>query len=182
MWRSAGSFTFVIDGSHRLSALAAWINDDYGDGIISKQFYDGKIPEEQVEIAEKTRSIVKKRIGSFKDYELAIKFPEKVDEKIALRAKILGALAIQLQWVEGDSSTAEISFFKINQHAAPIDATELRLLKSRKNLMDWLQERLSEVVRDINIGRVLKKTFNWKLKSWLRKLMKFSFLPSLRIL
>jgi hypothetical protein len=39
LWRYAGSYVFVIDGSHRLSALAAWINDDYGDGDISKQFY-----------------------------------------------------------------------------------------------------------------------------------------------
>ncbi|WJW97227.1 HNH endonuclease family protein [Priestia aryabhattai] len=132
LWRSASSFTFVIDGSHRISALAAWINDDYGDGLISKQFYDGKVPDEQIEIAEKTRAIVKKKIGSFLDYQLAIKSPEKVDAKIAQRAKSLGALAIQLQWVEGDSSTAETSFFKINQHAAPIDPTEMRLLKSRK--------------------------------------------------
>lgn len=132
LWRSASSFTFVIDGSHRISALAAWINDDYGDGLITKKFYDGKVPEEQIDIAEQTRAMVKKRIGSFQDYLLAIKNPEKVNEKIARRAKSLGALAIQLQWVEGDSSTAEISFFKINQHAAPIDPTEMRLLQSRK--------------------------------------------------
>lgn len=132
LWRSASSFTFVIDGSHRISALAAWINDDYGDGLITKQFYDGRVPDEQIEIAEQTRAIIKKKIGSFSDYQLAIKSPEKVDAKIAQRAKSLGALAIQLQWVEGDSSTAETSFFKINQHAAPIDPTEMRLLKSRK--------------------------------------------------
>lgn len=28
LWRNAGSYTFVLDGSHRLSALAAWANDD----------------------------------------------------------------------------------------------------------------------------------------------------------
>ena len=48
LWRSTGGYLFVIDGSHRLSSLAAWINDDYGDGTISKQFYDGIIPEEQI--------------------------------------------------------------------------------------------------------------------------------------
>ena len=47
-------------------------------------------------------------------------------------AKNLGALAIQLQWVEGDAGKAESSFFKINQQAAPIDKTELKLLEERK--------------------------------------------------
>jgi hypothetical protein len=41
-------------------------------------------------------------------------------------------LGIQLQWVEGDSSKAEASFFKINQKAAPIGKTEMRLLQARK--------------------------------------------------
>ncbi|MCX7593107.1 MAG: DUF262 domain-containing protein [Fischerella sp.] len=45
LWRSSSSYYFVIDGSHRLSSLIAWINDDYGDGQISKQFYDGEITE-----------------------------------------------------------------------------------------------------------------------------------------
>ena len=29
LWRSTGGYLFVIDGSHRLSALAAWVNNDY---------------------------------------------------------------------------------------------------------------------------------------------------------
>jgi hypothetical protein len=27
LWRSTGGYLFVIDGSHRLSALSAWVND-----------------------------------------------------------------------------------------------------------------------------------------------------------
>ena len=30
LWH-AGDFNFVVDGAHRLSALLAWIHDDYGD-------------------------------------------------------------------------------------------------------------------------------------------------------
>jgi hypothetical protein len=132
LWRSASSYTFVIDGSHRLSALAAWINNDYGDGEISKEFYAGDIPDEQLESAQAARKLINKKIGAFKDYLLALKSPDKVDQKIISRARSLGTLAIQLQWVEGDASKAEASFFKINQQAAPIDETELRLLKARK--------------------------------------------------
>lgn len=133
MWKSASSYIFIIDGSHRLSALAAWINNDYGDGTLSKRFYDGIIPDEQLAIAQKTRTLIHKEIGAYSDFTLAAKNPEKVKTQIAERAKRLGALAIQLQWVNGDSSKAESSFFKINQQASPIDNTELRILKARKN-------------------------------------------------
>ena len=41
-------------------------------------------------------------------------------------------MGIQLQWVQGDSSKAEDSFFRINQQASPIDETEKRVLKARR--------------------------------------------------
>lgn len=132
LWRSSAGYIFVIDGSHRLSALAGWINDDYGHGSISKAFYDGIIPEEQISVAEETAKAIRKRIGSYADYKLALTNPEKVAPEIVRRSKNLGALAIQVQWVEGDATKAENSFFKINQQAAPIDKTELVLLESRK--------------------------------------------------
>jgi Protein of unknown function DUF262/HNH endonuclease len=132
LWRSTGGYLFVIDGSHRLSALSAWVNDDYGDGKISKLFYDGAIPDEQLAIAQETRKLVEKTMGSYEDFRLALAYPDKVRPEIVKYAKNLGALAIQLQWVEGDARKAENSFFKINQQAAPIDKTELKLLESRK--------------------------------------------------
>lgn len=132
LWRSSGGYLFVIDGSHRLSSLSAWVNDDYGDGDISKMFYDGIIPDEQIEVAEKTRKLINSTIGSYKDYKLALTYPDKVKAEIVANAKNLGALAIQLQWVEGDATKAENSFFKINQQAAPIDKTELKLLETRR--------------------------------------------------
>jgi hypothetical protein len=132
LWRSTGGYLFVIDGSHRLSALSAWVNDDYGDGEISKLFYDGMIPDEQLSIAQETRKLINKTMGAYKDYRLALTYPDKVKPETVKHAKNLGALAIQLQWVEGDARKAENSFFKINQQAAPIDKTELKLLESRK--------------------------------------------------
>lgn len=131
LWRSASGYLFIIDGSHRLSALAAWINDDFGGGEISKKFYDGIIPDDQIEIAEETRKLVRSEVGLYSDYKLALTNPEKVPKNLLTRAKNLAALAIQLQWVEGDAAKAEQSFFKINQQAAPIDKTELVLLEAR---------------------------------------------------
>lgn len=130
LWR-AGSHIFVIDGAHRLSALVAWVHDDYGDGDTSKRFFEGRIPEEQVSAADYTRKLIKRKLGSFQEHKFAIQFPEKSKPEIVDRARRLGAQAVQLQWVQGDASKAEASFFKINQSATPIDKTELRLLKSR---------------------------------------------------
>lgn len=131
LWQ-AGSQVFVIDGAHRLSALIAWVHDDYGDGKTSKLFFDGTIPEEQLQVADQTRRLVGKQFGSYADHTFSVEHPEKAKQEVLHRAKRLGSFSIQLQWVKGDSTKAEESFFKINQQASPIDQTELRLLRSRK--------------------------------------------------
>jgi hypothetical protein len=58
--------------------------------------------------------------------------PTSYEQKTLESARILSSAAIQLQWVEGDVSSAENSFFNINQQGAPINKTELKLIKSRK--------------------------------------------------
>ncbi|WP_293151491.1 HNH endonuclease signature motif containing protein [Okeania sp. SIO2C9] len=162
---------FVIDGSHRLSSLSAWVNDDYGDGDISKYFYDTMIPDEQKEIADQTRKLVNKKVGSYRDFRLALTHPDKVKPEIVEYSKNLAALAIQLQWVEGDASKAENSYFKINQQSAPIDKTERKLLKSRRkpnsiaaraiirsgkgnkywsSFSDEIQNQIQEIAEEIN--------------------------------
>jgi hypothetical protein len=130
LWRG-GANIFVIDGAHRLSALIAWVQDDCGDGLVSKLFYSGALPEEQVRAAERTRKFLKKAIGSYQDHKNAIQHPDQFASETVARARRLASLALQLQWVTGDATKAEASFFKINQQAAPIDKTELRLLQSR---------------------------------------------------
>lgn len=131
LWRNQSGFIFVIDGAHRLSSLSAWINDDYGDGIISHEYYETFIPEDQRKIAERTRKIINDKIGSFEEiFNIRRKSDEISDGKLRI-ANNLGSLAIQVQWVEGDSSSAEESFLKINQSATKISNAELELIKSR---------------------------------------------------
>jgi hypothetical protein len=108
------------------------VQDDYGDGLVSKLFYDASLPEEQINAADRTRKHVKKNIGSYQDHRDAIHHPDKFPPEVTNRARRLASLALQLQWVKGDATKAEASFFKINQQAAPIDKTELRLLQARK--------------------------------------------------
>ncbi|MFO0799242.1 MAG: DUF262 domain-containing protein [Gemmataceae bacterium] len=129
LWRSQ-SHIFVIDGAHRLGALIAWVHDDYGDNTRSHAYFGNVIPPEQKEAADKTRALIKKSIGTFKEHQLASGNPSAPPE-LRARAKLLGSLAVQIQWVSGDSYKAEDSFFRINQEAAPIDKTELLILRSR---------------------------------------------------
>jgi hypothetical protein len=132
LWRNQSGYIFVIDGAHRLSSLGAWINDDYGDGSISLNYFGNFISAEQKEIAEKTRTLVNKTIGSFKEISEICRGVISTDDRKKEIAKNLGALALQLQWVEGDANKAEDSFLKINQSATKISDAELELIKNRE--------------------------------------------------
>lgn len=131
---SNGENNFVIDGAHRLSALIAWVHDDYGDKEISRKFFQNYIPPEQERAAQRTRALINKAIGPYSEIKSAPEH-EAVSRPEALRlAKRLGSAVIKVQWVQTrDASKAEASFFKINQGGTQIDPTEIRILKSRNS-------------------------------------------------
>ena len=133
MWRSplTGNI-FVIDGAHRLSALIAWVHDDYGDRQISTRFFGNTIAPEQELSASTTRDFIKNSIGSYEQLKYLVQHQESATEQQIRRAKNAGILPIELQWVTGDASKAEASFFAINQSATAIDPTELRIIKARR--------------------------------------------------
>ena len=54
LWKSP-NFIFAIDGGHRISALRAWMEDDYGDRTISGVFYNNQLSKSQKSIAARTR-------------------------------------------------------------------------------------------------------------------------------
>lgn len=131
LWQR-GADTFVIDGAHRLSALLAWIHDDYGDRSRSIGFFGSQLPPEQIAVAEKTRRLVNKTIGPYSKFKgLAASGVEaSLDDRAVLEGLRNNSLIVQ--WVPAsDADTAEKSFFKINQAAQPIDPTERRILQSR---------------------------------------------------
>jgi hypothetical protein len=133
LWQS-GKDVFVIDGAHRLSALIAWVHNDYGDGPTSKKFFDGRIPEEQKAIADRTRKLIHGALGSYVDFTHASKNLATADEKTRERVGRLATNSLVAQWVPaGDAKAAEDSFFKINQAATPINPTETRILRSRNS-------------------------------------------------
>lgn len=132
LWPNERGLNFVVDGSHRLSALIAWVQNDYGDGDISLPFFDHDIEDEQKERAKKTRVMVEKAFGSYADHVKAIETPESYGPDIVNRARRFARLSLDLQWVRGDATRAEESFKRINQQAAMITPLELELINSRR--------------------------------------------------
>lgn len=131
LWKSP-TYIFVIDGGHRLSALRAWIEDDYGDGQISNSFYKGEISDEQRRVAQRTRAMVERDIGRFTSLKAIVQNNITAADAQAIRARRLFARGLNLQWVQGSASIAESSFFKINSQGTPLDDTEEMLLRNRK--------------------------------------------------
>jgi len=131
LWQHEG-LLFVIDGSHRLSALIAWVHDDYGDGALSRSFFDNVIPEEQRKAAVLTREMVKKSFGSYKTHLEAVQKPDAYHADLVTRARRLAYRTLNLQWMSGDAKKAEQAFIRINQQAAMIQPEELKLIESRK--------------------------------------------------
>lgn len=130
-WQSPSRLSFVIDGAHRLSAVMAWLNDDYGAGQKSIEFYNNNIPDEQRRIHLKTKQLVDAEIGSFRDVQAETKH-SGTNPRLAERARALGHATIPLLWIRSaQSEKAEHAFLTINRSAVQIDSTELRVLQSR---------------------------------------------------
>lgn len=128
-----GEEVFVIDGAHRLSALIAWIRDDYGDGSASNASFGSGLTDEQQKIAERTRKKIKKEIGTYAEFR-GLLGQNVADKQKARRLSAIGKRAVLIQWVTAASTeAAEASFFKINQAAQPIDPVERRILQSRNS-------------------------------------------------
>lgn len=133
LWNWKG-LNFIIDGGHRLSALVAWITDDYGDKELSQTYFGAEnITKEQKKNADITRKLIEKEKISFKSIEFAFNNPDVTEAQRIMASNVLVSRGIQVQWINAKSSKdAERSFFRINGEATPIDETEAVILKSRE--------------------------------------------------
>jgi hypothetical protein len=130
-WQSASRLSFVIDGAHRLSAIMAWLFNDYGDGERSQRLNGYDIPDDQIRVARKTRDMIESQIGSYQAFQDENKSPGSI-AKVAELARAIAHVNVPLLWVKGtEPKKAERAFFTINQSAVEIDPTELQILNSR---------------------------------------------------
>jgi hypothetical protein len=129
LWKSP-AYLFVIDGGHRLSALKAWIEDDYGDGHISTAFFGQQLSTEQKKNANKVRLAVNNKVGSWAHF-LAKYQDQNLDPVERKKVNTIATRSLPIQWVLGGADKAESSFFKINTKGTPLDEIEELLLKNR---------------------------------------------------
>src|SRR3972149_2198096 len=74
------------------------------DKEISLNFFQNYIPLEQVKSAERTRKLVKESVGSYQELKAALRNPDNSSAERVQLAKNVFGIAIQLQWVVGDSA------------------------------------------------------------------------------
>jgi hypothetical protein len=123
---------YIIDGSHRVSALMAWVNDDYGDGKISEAFFSDILNAQQ-SMAVQTRNLIKEVVGgTYDDFDKYRKGQlQAPNDDANRRALAITSRPIDIQPVIGDAKAAENSFIRINGNQAAIDHTELNMIKAR---------------------------------------------------
>lgn len=131
LWKSE-SFVFVVDGGHRLSALKAWVENDYGDGALSYSFFNGEIDPDQKAIANVTRRLVEKEVGRYSTFHGMSESDLASDPLNSKLHATIFSRALHVQWIQGNQEVAESSFFKINSQGTPLDQTEELLLKHRR--------------------------------------------------
>ena len=132
LWKAPNRNVFVIDGAHRLSALIAWVNDDYGDKQLSQAFFGhDNIQREQKLAAKETRKLIEYEIGGYNFLRAFIKNPEGATPTQLRRARNIASVQIVTQSVTNDAAHAEASFYRINQGGAVIDDSEKEIIQSR---------------------------------------------------
>lgn len=121
LWQN-GSQVFVVDGAHRLSALVAWVHNDFGAGAKSQALFDGKIPDHQRAMAEQTAELLSQSVGPWETYKTA--------------NAILSMKQLPVQWIEGRTAAqAASAFIRINQGGTVIDPLEVRILSEARSAL-----------------------------------------------
>lgn len=130
LWQSSAHL-FVIDGGHRLSALRAWVEDDYGDGPVSERYFGKVISKDQRRAAQRLRELIAARIGTWQHFQSRIESQDGSHED-RKRINTVATRGLAIQWVKGDPEKAENSFFRINTKGTPLDDVEELLLRNRR--------------------------------------------------
>jgi hypothetical protein len=152
IWNSRSRLQFVMDGAHRLSALIAWVNDDYGAGVISQAAAAGidKIPKAQKKAHDETKERMKE-VGHYKDLvkvgESAESFGTAEERK---RAKGMNSLQIVIQnYTKADPRKAEAAFYRINQGGTSLTVEEQEIIRTRR----WPESIAARVLWRVESGR-----------------------------
>ncbi|GAB1529609.1 MULTISPECIES: DUF262 domain-containing protein [Brevibacillus] len=137
---------FVLDGAHRLSAIRAWVTDDWGDSVQAREY--GYLEEDEINASKRMREKIKSSVGSFNDCKLAagiyrdfvnkrknavIEMDKERESLGKFMYNLNTSLRIPIQWVTGDYEDAEQSFININTGGIPLSDEEVLYLNNRRS-------------------------------------------------
>ena len=124
----------VIDGAHRISAILAWIFDDYGDREPSQKFFGYQDNFDQIAAANAARDAIAhpdNNIGAFRDI-LAAQSKSNAPKRLKDLGKSMTAARFKIQWLHADApGKAEESFYRINLRSVALNKTEIKLIRDR---------------------------------------------------
>jgi hypothetical protein len=157
IWNSPARLQFVMDGAHRLSALIAWVNDDYGFGTISQQAQGrDAITKAQKDAHNATKALMADQIGSYSEL-LKIGSTEgsgTPDQR--KRAMGMNSFPIEIQqYNKPDRRKAEGSFYRINQGGTALNKDEREIIRTRQ----WPESIAARAVWRTGKGRQYWSSF-----------------------
>jgi hypothetical protein len=158
IWSSKTGLQFVMDGAHRLSALIAWVNEDYGYGKISQLYYGiENISEAQRAAHKRTKTLMEDTVGSYKKL-LEIGSTEGIGTPLERkRAMGMNSYAIAVQsYAKQDPDKAEASFYRINQDGVPLNDAEREIIRTRR----WPESVATRALWRAGNGRHYKSVFS----------------------
>jgi hypothetical protein len=150
MWSSPDNgLDYILDGGHRVSAVLAWLRDDWGGNLTPDEYRDDE-EKAAIEIAaRKVRNLVDATVGNVGEYIEAEQLLSQIvraggkpldemTEKAFRRALFYGDLLkgniwFHILWVRGDYEKAEQSFIKINKSGKQLTPWERRLIENRNS-------------------------------------------------
>ncbi|MBN9648787.1 DUF262 domain-containing protein [Terrisporobacter glycolicus] len=115
LWENSDGDIYIIDGSHRISSLIAWVNSDYGKENGLNDSYHDAIEE-----------YINSQIGSYDEIK------RSTDKKYKQAKQIIAKRSIAVQWVTGDYNKAKESFIRINEQGVVISQDEKELIENDK--------------------------------------------------
>lgn len=148
LWLDSEGSQYVLDGSHRISVLLAWISDDWGDSQAVRKLGDEALETVAKVSADEVRALMsERRIGSFEEHRQAIKEYERLvaegksppdhlsDDTLRMANGYRRWQSVEagfpILWVRGDYQKAEESFLAINKSGQRLSEWETALVENR---------------------------------------------------
>lgn len=171
LWKSPTNLVYVIDGAHRLSALVAWVNDDYGNGKLSQAFFS-TIPNAQRKTHAYTKELIESTVGSYAYLSALPGKPEEGTQIELVRGRGIAGAQIASQLITNpDPAKAEASFYRINQGGAIINDDELEIIRARR----WPQAMAARALLRAGTGHKYWKKFTSEIRAEIESIAKQCF-------